>query len=238
MPSQLPNFIVPQPHSTLPGLDIISMGTSSYAEAMAFMDDLHAKRVRGQVPDTLLVLEHHPVISKGRRLQGVIIPNQKKILEQGIQIHETDRGGLLTYHGPGQIVFYFIFEVARYFEGVSHMVHGVERLLVNYLDGLGTQSRCRTDHPGIWVNEKKIGSVGFRVAEGVTKHGVSLNVACDLSVYDLFDPCGLTGASMSSLKECLHREILADEVYKIGMDLAAAFQAGFLEYAKARIKVA
>lgn len=238
MPSQLPNIIVPQRQHDLPRLDIIPMGTCSYAQAMTFMDDLHARRVQGQVSDTLLVLEHHPVISKGRRLQGVAIPNQKKILEQGIQIHETDRGGLLTYHGPGQIVFYFIFEVARYFEGVSHMVHGVERLLVDYLDGLGIKSRCRTDHPGIWVGDKKMGSVGFRVADGVTKHGVSLNVACDLSVYGLFDPCGLTGASMSSLKECLQREILPDEVGKIGMDLAAAFQAGFLEQAKIRAKVA
>lgn len=214
------------------------LGIISYAEAMRLMDNLHAKRVRQEIPDTLLVLEHEPVISKGRRLQGVSIPNEQKILEQGIVVHQTDRGGLLTYHGPGQLVFYFIFEVARYFDGVSAMVSGVETVVLEYLRQLGVMAEVKKEHPGIWVGVHKIGSVGFRVSEGVTKHGVSLNVNNELSVYNLFDPCGLTGATMSSLQKCLGREVTLESLNQMGHEMGELFARRFADFFSLRQKVA
>lgn len=202
---------------------------------MTLMGDLHGKRVRGEIQDTLLLLQHHPVISKGRRLQGQSIPNEKKIREQGIEIQETDRGGLLTYHGPGQIVFYFIFEVNRYFDGVSMMVHGIEDVVLAYLKGLNVEAGLKEDHPGIWVGSDKIGSVGFRVTDGVTKHGLSLNVDSDLGVYNLFDPCGLSGACMSSVAKCLKRSIPVSEVEKMGEDLAGTFHQAFTRWRDLKI---
>lgn len=218
--------------------EVRQLGLMSYPDAMRLMDALHGQRARHEIPDTLLVLEHPQVISKGRRMQGEPIPNEKKILEHGIAIHQADRGGLLTYHGPGQLVFYLIFEVAKYFDGVSAMIAGVEKIMLDYLTELGVAACVKQDHPGIWVGAHKIASVGFRVSEGVTKHGVSLNVSNDLGVYHLFDPCGLTGATMTNLQNCLGRDFSAEAVKEMGHKMGQLFHKKFQEFYRLKQKVA
>lgn len=194
---------------------------------MGQMQDLHTQRVANAVPDTLLLLQHDPVITKGRRLEGEKIPNEKNILKKGIAIEQTDRGGLLTYHGPGQIVIYFIFRVEDYFSGVSEMVKGIEEVLFDFLKNHGVKARIQEGHPGVWVKDKKIVSIGLRVSQGVTRHGIAFNIANDLSVYDLFDPCGLSGAVMTSLAQILKKPFSEDEVWRIGEELVGFYREEF-----------
>lgn len=184
---------------------------------------LHAQRGADQVPDHLLLLQHEPVITKGRRLHGQPIPFQKKIEAQGIQVRDADRGGQLTYHGPGQLVIYFVIRFSDHFEGVADMVHSIENELLRFLKTKKIEGRVDSEHPGIWVGQKKVASIGLRVSDGVTRHGISLNVNNDLSVYQLFDPCGMSGQNMTHLQEILGREFSDEEVWDLGRELAHCF---------------
>lgn len=177
------------------------LGRVAYDDAMAVMHDLHVARVAGAAPDALLILEHDPpVITKGRRLHDVAIPREGEILKRGIQIRQADRGGLLTSHAPGQIVAYFVLNLEDYFSGIGSLVQALEGVLLGFLARHGVTGRVDPDHPGIWVGHSKIASLGLRVEQGVTKHGISLNVSNDLDIYGLFDPCGLSGNTMTTME--------------------------------------
>lgn len=188
------------------------------------MENLHTQCRKGLAPSTLLVLQHPPVITKGRRLAGVKIPREDEIISNGIQIREADRGGLLTYHGPGQIVIYFILELTKYFDGISGMVSLIENTLLEFLLEHGVCGEIRQGHPGVWVGERKIASLGLRIQDGVTKHGLALNVCNDLNVYNLFDPCGLSGATMTKLELVSGREISHKDFLVIETQLTALFE--------------
>lgn len=181
-------------------LTVFDLGRVPYDEAMRVMEDRHACRLAGTASDAVFVLEHDPpVITKGRRLHDVPVPRQDEILARGIQIRQTDRGGLLTYHGPGQIVVYFVLRLEDYFTGIGALVRTLEDVLMEFLSRRGVSANVDPSHPGIWTGGKKIASLGLRVERGVTKHGIALNVNNDLGVYALFDPCGLSGNAMTTL---------------------------------------
>lgn len=205
-------------------LEIKHLGLIDYDEAMALMADLHGKRCLNQMADTILVLEHHPVITKGRRIHSERIPFEDKIESQGIQIRPANRGGLLTYHGPGQIVVYFVLRLEDHFDGVSSFVCHLERCLQAFLkQNFAIESRVDPDHPGIWVGPQKIASLGLRVSQGVTSHGVALNVSNDLSVYQLFSPCGLSSQTMTNLESILKTSLDKTEFEKISDHLGESF---------------
>lgn len=205
-------------------IQIKNLGLVSYDNAMEIMEDLHADRIRGAGVDTLLVLEHFPVITKGRRLIDVKIPNEEAIVARGIQIRQADRGGLLTYHGPGQIVLYFILKLEDYFDGVAGMVAMIEKTLQGFLATQGVLANVVKDHPGLWVNGFKIASLGLRVSQGVTKHGLSLNLMNDLVVYNLFDPCGMSGQSMTNFEKVTERSLGLKDFHTLEWQLVHSFQ--------------
>ncbi len=204
-------------------IKITNLGLISYDNAMQVMSDLHAKRCRNEVADTLLVLQHTPVITKGRRLHNQDMQFHPKIVEMGVEIRNADRGGLLTYHGPGQIVVYFIVKFADYFAGSLDMVKTIELGLIDFLKEYGIESHIVPEHPGIWVNEKKVCSIGLRVTDGVTSNGIALNVCNDMEVFRLFDPCGMSGDCMTSMQEILGRPIDSKSVDTMGEKLAQKF---------------
>lgn len=175
-----------------------------YEDALSQMLACHERCVNDQNQSSeIWFLEHDPVVTKGRRLQGQMIPGENQLKQKGIQIVEADRGGLLTYHGPGQLVVYFILRLSDYFKGISELVHFIEESLLQTVAAFGVQARVDPEHPGLWVGDKKIGSLGLRVSDGVTRHGLSLNLKTDLSVYQLFDPCGMTGQVMKNLSDLI-----------------------------------
>jgi lipoyl(octanoyl) transferase len=183
-----------------PELWVCQLGTVEYREALALQERVRAARQRDEVPDVLLQLEHWPVYTRGRRSgPGELPMGEDWYRMQGIDIVETDRGGKVTYHGPGQLVGYPIVRI----DDVVAYVRTLERALVAALGEEGVTARARNeegpDYTGVWVGDRKIASIGVHVARGVTTHGFAINVENDLQPFGWIVPCGLDGVQMTSL---------------------------------------
>ena len=175
---------------------VTHLGRLSYADGVALQDRVRAARQAGTVPDTLLLLEHDPVYTKGRRSDRADLPmGEDWYVAQGIEVAETTRGGRVTYHGPGQLVGYPIVAVGD----VIEYVRTLERAVIAALAEEGVGAEVREGLTGIWVDERKIGSIGVHVSRGVTMHGFAVNVDCDLQPFEWIVPCGIDGVRMTSL---------------------------------------
>jgi lipoyl(octanoyl) transferase len=179
---------------------ICHLGTVDYRDGLAIQDRLAAARRADDVGDLLLLLEHAPVYTRGRRSDPGELPmGEAWYLSQGIDVVETDRGGRVTYHGPGQLVGYPIVRV----DDVLAHVRTMERAIVAALAEAGLAARARPDEgadfTGVWVEDRKIASIGVHVARGVSTHGFAINVENDLQPFEWVVPCGLEGVRMTSL---------------------------------------
>jgi lipoyl(octanoyl) transferase len=179
---------------------VCHLGTIEYREALALQEHVRAARQADDLPDVLLTLEHWPVYTRGRRSgPGELPMGEDWYLMQGIDIVETDRGGRVTYHGPGQLVGYPIVRV----DDVVAYVRTLERALASALGEEGIEARARPedgpDYTGVWVGERKIASIGVHVQRGVSTHGFAVNVENDLQPFQWIVPCGLEGVQMTSL---------------------------------------
>jgi lipoyl(octanoyl) transferase len=186
--------------SALPELWVCHLGTIEYSQALALQESIRAARQADELPDVLLALEHEPVYTRGRRsAPGELPMGEDWYRMQGMEIVETDRGGKVTYHGPGQLVGYPIVRV----DDVVAYVRTLERALVATLVDEGVSARARPedgpDYTGVWVQERKIASIGVHVARGVTTHGFAVNVENDLQPFGWVVACGLPGVQMTSL---------------------------------------
>jgi lipoyl(octanoyl) transferase len=176
-------------HRARPELWVCHLGTIEYREALALQERVRAARQAGELPDVLLTLEHWPVYTRGRRSGAGELPmGEDWYRMQGFDIVDTDRGGKITYHGPGQLVGYPILEV----DDVVAYVRTLERALVASLADEGITGRARPD-------ERKIASIGVHLARGVTTHGFAVNVENDLQPFGWIVPCGLDGVQMTSV---------------------------------------
>ena len=184
-----------------PELWVCQLGTVDYRSALELQHRVRAARQAGAIPDVMLVLEHWPVYTRGRRSGAGELPmGEDWYRAQGIEIVDVDRGGRITYHGPGQLVGYPIMAV----DDVVEYVRTLERGIVSTLQAEGlAQARARPedgpDYTGVWVGERKIASIGVHVARGVTTHGWAVNVENDLQPFSWVVPCGLDGVQMTSL---------------------------------------
>jgi lipoyl(octanoyl) transferase len=179
---------------------VCHLGTVEYREALALQERIRAARQENELPDVLLTLEHWPVYTRGRRSAAGELPMGEDWYRiQGIDIVETNRGGKVTYHGPGQLVGYPIVRI----DDILEYVRTLERALVAALaeEGLGARARPEDgpDYTGVWVGERKIASIGVHVARGVTTHGFAVNVENDLQPFQWIVPCGLDDVRMTSL---------------------------------------
>lgn len=172
-------------------------GRVQYLESVALQERLRSARQAGAIADTLLLLEHPPVYTKGRRTGPGDLPmGDDWYRTQGIEVAECDRGGRVTYHGPGQLVGYPIVAV----RDVLDYVRSLERALIAALADEGVAAEVRDRLTGVWVGEHKIGSIGVHVQKGVTTHGFAINVDCDLQPFEWVVPCGIDGVRMTSLE--------------------------------------
>jgi lipoyl(octanoyl) transferase len=179
---------------------VVRCGLVPYEEARALQEEVAARRRRGEVPDTLLLLEHPPVYTRGRRSQPGELPMGVEWYEaQGIEVRDTDRGGLVTYHGPGQLVAYPIVDLRGYGDDVLAYVRGLERAMIEALGEAGVEAQTIEGLTGVWVGRRKIGSIGLHVSRGVTTHGLAINVNNDLQPFEWIVPCGIEGVGMTSL---------------------------------------
>ena len=180
---------------------VYDLGTVGYSEALALQEELRARRQAGEHADSVVLLEHPPVYTLGRRAHPSELPLTPQLLrERGIEVHESDRGGRVTYHGPGQLVAYPVFAIAD----VLAYVRSLEAAIVLALSRAGLWARARPedgpDYTGVWVGERKIASIGVHVQRGVTTHGLAVNVDNDLEPFTWITPCGLHGVRMTSLQ--------------------------------------
>jgi lipoyl(octanoyl) transferase len=179
---------------------VCELGLVPYADALALQERLRGRRLSERLPDTLLLLEHPPVYTRGRRSREDELPlGEDFYRSQGIEVIATDRGGRVTYHGPGQLVGYPIMRIGD----IGAYLRAMETAIVSALaeEGVHARSRCSEgpDYTGVWVQERKIASIGLHVSRGVSTHGFAINVNNELEPFRWVVACGLPGVGMTSL---------------------------------------
>ena len=199
-------------HSSQSALALTRHGLVDYEQAWHMQRTIHSQVAEGICPNTLLLLEHPSVYTAGRRT----LDSEKPA--DGSPVIEVDRGGKITWHGPGQLVGYPIVKLAQPHELVG-FVREMERALINVCEDFEIQATCVSGRTGVWIideqGDRKIAAIGIRVTKGVTMHGFALNVSPDLSAYKQIIPCGIADADVTSMERELGRLITIDEVAPI-----------------------
>jgi lipoyl(octanoyl) transferase len=191
-------------------LEILRPGVVPYLEAWDLQREVHAGVVSGERPDTLILLQHPAVYTAGKRTE----PHERPF--DGTPVVDVDRGGKITWHGPGQITGYPIVRLPEPVDVVSH-VRRLEAAMIDVCADLGVAAGRVEGRSGAWVladgrgPDRKIGAIGIRVAQGVTMHGFALNCDCDLKAFDTFVPCGIADAGVTSLSAELGRDVSVAE---------------------------
>jgi lipoyl(octanoyl) transferase len=188
-----------------------SLGRVEYAPTFAAMQDFTARRT-DDTPDEIWLCEHPPVFTQG--LSGKA---EHLLSDVGIPVVQIDRGGQVTYHGPGQIVVYLLIDLKRRSYKVRELVNRIERAIIDCLAGYGVVAERRDGAPGVYVKDAKIAALGLRVKNGCTYHGMALNVDMDLAPYLAINPCGYAGLRVTQLRDLAGESDTA----KVGRELAA-----------------
>ncbi|MET0425943.1 MAG: lipoyl(octanoyl) transferase LipB [Actinoplanes sp.] len=195
-------------------LTVLRPGLVDYRQAWDEQRRLHEAVVAGDQPDTVLLLEHPSVFTAGKRTEAADRP------AEGIPVVDVDRGGKITWHGPGQLVGYPIIKLADPIDVVAY-VRRTEQMLIDVCAEFGVTAERVEGRSGAWVRgdgltpDRKIAAIGIRVARGVTQHGFAINCDCDLTEYDRFVPCGIRDAGVTSLTVELGRPVTIDEVLPV-----------------------
>ena len=188
-------------------------GLERYGRVLALQQESVAARKAGRIPDVLLLGEHAPVITLGRnaRRENLLLP-EDELQRRGVEVHETDRGGDVTYHGPGQLVGYPILDLAGLRKDVVWYVRSLEEVLIRAARSFGLEADRRAApegrkqlYTGVWVGEEKLAAIGVHLSRWVTSHGFAFNVTTDLSYFDLIVPCGLADKGVTSLEKQVPR---------------------------------
>jgi lipoyl(octanoyl) transferase len=184
-------------------LEIARLGTVDYESALALQDALVAARRDDQIGDTLLLLEHPHVFTLGRGADARYLLEARP----GVPVFRVSRGGQVTYHGPGQLVGYPILKLEGRDRDVHVYLRNLEQTLIDALAALGIFAERRAGLTGVWVDERKIGSIGVGLRRWITLHGFALNVCTELEYFDAMVPCGITGCRMTSVSREIGREV-------------------------------
>ena len=184
-----------------------------YGAALERQLALLEQRIQGRIPDTLILVEHPPVVTLGRgKTTANLLLTPGELAARGIDFFEITRGGDATYHAPGQLVGYPIFDLKQHGRDVLRFCRGVESALIGTLGWFGLDARSVPGKAGVWVGERKIASLGVSLRRWVTFHGFALNVAADLAGFRVIRPCGETPDVMTSMEELLARQVAMDGV--------------------------
>jgi lipoyl(octanoyl) transferase len=188
-------------------VSVLRLGSVPYRDALAIQADIQARRQADEVPDTLLLLEHPPVYTRGRRSSDSELSlGEDFYREHDIEIVHTNRGGRVTYHGPGQLVGYPIMRLTDIGAHLRTIEAAIVAAIAQY--GIEARSRCQEgiDYTGVWVEDRKIASIGVHVSRGVSTHGFAVNVTNNLDPFTWIVPCGLAGVTMTSVERELGHE--------------------------------
>lgn len=184
-------------------LAVVGLGRMPYGEALALQRDLAQRRIAREITrDMLLLVEHPPVITLGRGFKPEHLATPREFLDaRGVELFEIERGGDVTFHGPGQLVGYPIYDLSEHEQDVHWFLRQLEAALIAALAELGVEVRRNEGYTGVWIGNRKIASIGIHVKRWVTWHGFALNVTTDLSYFDLIVPCGIAGVTMTTVQK-------------------------------------
>ncbi|HKW18667.1 MAG TPA: lipoyl(octanoyl) transferase LipB [Terriglobales bacterium] len=230
-------------------ISVLQLGTIDYATGLQLQDKLVALRKDGRIGDVLLLLEHTPVITLGRNAKSTnIIASPESLARRGVEVFECDRGGDVTFHGPGQLVAYPIFDLrgftsenpSRKTVGVIEYVRRLEEALIRTCAEFGIPAKRISGLTGVWTSEDppsprgslpeaKIAALGVHISRGVTSHGIALNVNTDLSFFNLIIPCGIDSKPVTSVQKELGREVPMQQVaHMLSRNFGAVFKSQML----------
>ena len=203
-------------------LAVLRLGLLDYASALALQEKVREERLRGERPDTLLLLEHAPVITLGRGAKTEhVLATRAELETRGIALHEIGRGGDVTYHGPGQLVGYPIVDLKPDRCDVRRYVTDLEEVMVRLAAAYGLTARRIDGLRGVFVGDNKLGAVGVRISQWVTMHGFAINVSTDLDGFRLIVPCGIRDHGVTSITRETGRPIAVDEVTELAVRVFA-----------------
>ncbi|MFO7849195.1 MAG: lipoyl(octanoyl) transferase LipB [Spirochaetia bacterium] len=195
-------------------LNIIHMGRVEYQRALEYQYELLEKRRRDEIHDTLLLLEHYPVVTLGKRGKDtdMLFP-EEELRGRGVEIARIDRGGQATYHGPGQLVGYLIINLHNHQRKIKQFVKNIETCIISLLgEYYGISASTEDEHIGVWVHNSKIAAIGISIHHAITMHGFALNVSTDLDYFSLIVPCGIQDRGVTSIEKETGRTVPLEEV--------------------------
>ena len=189
------------------------LGLVEYGEGLRLQEDLVAQRKADAIPDTLLLLEHPRVYTLGRNAQREnLLITEERLAALGAQLYETDRGGDITYHGPGQLVGYPIFDLTQHRRDIAWFMRSLEEVFIAVARDFGIEAGRLAGTPGVWIGNEKVVAMGVHISRWVTSHGFAFNVNTDLRYFDYIVPCGLRDKGVTSLAKRLGRPVEMGEV--------------------------
>lgn len=197
-------------------LFIAKLGLTPYKEAWDLQKRLVKMRYQGKVPDLLLITEHEPVITMGRATQKEnLLVSREELKERNIELHLIERGGDITFHGPGQAVVYPIIDLSTRGKDLHGYLRDLESVIIDTLAEYGLTGTTKKGLTGVWVNNHKLAAIGVAVTRWVTYHGLALNVSTDLDYFKLINPCGITQFPVGSISSILGREVSLDRAMNL-----------------------
>ncbi len=206
-------------------LNKIDLGRTAYRDTWSLQKDLAVKRRQGFIADCLIITEHNPVITMGRGTSRENLLATPDILrKKGVELFEIERGGDITFHGPGQLVVYPIVDLTVRGRDVHKYLRDLEQLMISTLADFGLDAGVKNGLTGVWVGDHKVGAIGVAVSKWVTYHGLALNVNTDLDYFKLINPCGITQFPVGSVSGLLGQEV---PLTKLAEGLSQNFAAMF-----------
>lgn len=199
--------------NTAPAYPIFDLGLIDYKSALRYQKEMFSEAKNGTFKSALIICRHFPVITLGRRAdKNNILAGGIELVKRGISVYKIERGGDVTYHGPGQLIIYLIFNLNFFKKDIHWFLRQIESVIISVLSDFGVDSTRRQEYTGVWVKSKKIASIGIAIRNWITFHGVSLNIAAnDLENFKVIRPCGMD-IEMTSLETAVGNEINIDAV--------------------------
>ena len=191
---------------------IQDLGQRPYQEVWAYQKEIQAKRIAGEIEDTFLMVEHEPVYTLGKNA------NENHLLQsrdQSVDVFNIERGGDITFHGPGQLVGYPILDLSNYKKSISWYMRILEQIIIDTVSEFGIEAKRIEGLTGVWVGDEKIAALGVRIRRWVTMHGFSINVNTDLTFYDGIIPCGIFDHGITSMEQLLCRPQDMEKIKKV-----------------------
>ncbi len=199
--------------------DVFSLGLIAYQKAWDLQKELVGKRAKKEINDTLLLVEHPHIFTIGRSgSRNNILVSDERLKEKGVSVCKVDRGGDITYHGPGQIVGYPILDLNEHGRDVHLMLRNLEEVIIRFLSDYGVEACRIPEYTGVWVGQEKIAAIGIGVRRWISFHGFCLNVNPEMNYFSLINPCGIKGKGVTSLEKLQVNECSSAPVLQCGLD--------------------